>query len=107
MAVALLFPDGTVLRGPSAEAVLRTWGGLQWTPTGDLDQIRVALSDRCWGWSATAVDPLLPPDEFLTAVQASGLCAVSWTADKAKPKVTRPRLRDRDPGRHPDPDDLE
>jgi hypothetical protein len=98
VSVALHFPDGTVLRASTASDVLAIWDHLQWTPVKDPDRVKAALSERAWQWSATAIDPSLPDDEFLTALEGAGLCAVSWSGEKAKPGVWRPPLGERDPG---------
>lgn len=89
MSVNLLFPDGTVLRGETADDVLATWGLLQWTPVKDPADVKAALADRVWALSQLPVDPDLPSDEFLDALQMTGLCAVDREAKAAKPTVSR------------------
>lgn len=87
--VRLYFPDAVVLEGDDAADVLRRWGALQWSPIKDMATIRVAISERAWVWSSFTLDPLLPADEFLTALDASGLCAVVWDGTPAKPREPR------------------
>lgn len=86
--VTLLFPNGSYMSAPSADEVLVLWGEVQWTPLVDLGAIQAALSDRAWALHQQAVDPTLPPDRFLVALSASGLCDVRY-GGKAKPGVKR------------------
>lgn len=89
MSVALRFPEGTTLRGRSATDVLQVWGSVQWDPVKDMKQIRCALAERVETLTGIEVDPRLPDDEFLTAVDAAGLCVVTYEGTKAKPPITR------------------
>lgn len=82
--IRLIFPDGTVLDGDHALDVIARLGRLQWEPR-DPDAMKELLSDRAWVWSRTAVDPGLPPDEFLDALDAAGLLAVERRPAKATP----------------------
>lgn len=86
MPVTLWWPDGTALRGDDATDVLRRLGALQWTPH-DVEQIKAGLSDRAWAWSRFTLDPALADDEFLTALDASGLCAVDYSGEPVKPSL--------------------
>lgn len=97
MAVALRFPEGTTLRGRSATDVLLVWGGVQWDPVKDLKDIRCALADRVQTLTGIEIDPRLPDDEFLTAVDAAGLAAVTYEGEKAKPPITRTPIGARNP----------
>lgn len=87
MAVRLIFPDETVVTGHDPTDVLRRLGNLQWT-VKDVDEMKLALSDRAWAWNSSLVDPLLPDSEFLMALDDTGMVAVDWSATKApdKPK---------------------
>ena len=91
MKVALYWPDGTALPGEDPTDVLARLGRLQWTPL-DVAAMKAALSDRAYAWSGAVLDPLLPDDEFLTALDASGLCAVVYGGTPVKPsQKMRPR----------------
>lgn len=83
--MTLLFPDGTAIAGEDAPDVLTRLGVLQWSPMPK-DEMKARLSDRAWLWSRFTLDPNLPDDEFLTALDASTLCAVIWGPNPAKPK---------------------
>lgn len=82
-AVTLLFPDDTVLSGTSATDVLARLGRLQWDPR-EVEGMKAGLSDRAFRALGATLDPLLPDDEFLTALDASGLCAVLYGGTKAE-----------------------
>lgn len=86
--IALHFPDGTVLSGEDATDVLARLGRLQWTPC-DVPTMKERLSDRAWAVSRSAIDGTLPDDEFLTALDASGLCKVDYAGTPTKPAKFR------------------
>lgn len=90
MSVSIHFPDGVELKAPDAEALLRAVGKMQWTPTEDVHEVKRAMSDRAWVWSRTAISPELPADEFLTALEASGMVAVVHSPEPAKPRAREP-----------------
>lgn len=96
MSVRLLLPCGTTLSGPEPSDVLLAWGALQWEPVDDLAAVKVALSRRVSAAhrGRVRVDPTLPAGQFLTAIEAAGLCAVMWEGSKAKP-AHRPMDGDR------------
>lgn len=91
MSVSIWFPDGTVIRGVDATDALVRLGRIQWTPTEDTATIKAALSDRAWGWNRSALNPALPDDQFLTALDASAMVAVIYGPAKA-PKPPSPGL---------------
>lgn len=84
MSVTLAWPDGTEIKAADATDALARVGNLQWSPM-DVPTIKARLSDRAWAWSKATIDPLLPDDEFLTALDASRLCAVIYGPEPAKP----------------------
>lgn len=87
--IRLYWPDGTVLAGKDADDVLARLGRLQWTPL-DVETMKARLADRVLALFGIEVDPALPSDEFLTAIDAAALCAVDYSGDPAKPSVWRP-----------------
>ena len=86
MSVTMHFPDEVEIKGPDATTALRRLGKVQWSPTDDVAEIKSRMSDRAWAWSRFTLDPLLPDDEFLTALDASGMCVVVWEPNKVPPK---------------------
>jgi hypothetical protein len=84
VSVALYWPDGTALPGEDATDVLARLGRLQWQPL-EVAAMKAALSDRAWALLGVPLNPSLPDDEFLTALDASGLCAVVYGGTPVKP----------------------
>lgn len=84
MTVSLVFEDYTVISGKTATDALRRLGKVQWEPL-DIEPMKRRMSDRAWSFFGKAIDPLLPDDEFVTALDAAGICAVIYGGTPAKP----------------------
>lgn len=87
MTIRLTFPNGSKLHGDDATDVLSRLGELQvWTGPVDADRMKQLLSDRAWILVSEAIDPDLPDDDFLNALDAAAVVAVERLPEKAKPR---------------------
>jgi len=50
----------------------------QWEDPGDLGQFKRLLANRAFGWNESIVDPELPDQEFLEALNRSGMVFVHF-----------------------------
>lgn len=91
MSVRIIFPDDTTIVGADATDVLRRLGFIQWTPL-DVEAMKRALSDRAFAWSGDAVDPLLSDEDFLDALNETGMAAVDHKGRRVPPKPEPPSL---------------
>lgn len=95
MSVRLLFPNGTTMTADTAEDVLLLWGSVQWSPVTDLGEVKAVLSDRANALHGADVDPALPPEVFLEALDEAALLAFLQVPDKSKPGVVDAPWRER------------
>jgi hypothetical protein len=66
-ALRLIFADGTAVAGPSATAILRRLGMIQWRQAGTAE-MKALLAERVALWDGTLIDAALPDEEFLQAL---------------------------------------
>jgi hypothetical protein len=93
--VRLLFPDGCTMTADDAVSVLLLWGAVQWTPVTDLAEVKVELARRAGALRGADVDPSLPADVFLEALDEAALVAVLHVPAKSKPGVLDAPWRER------------
>lgn len=90
-----MFADGCTMTADDSVSVLLLWGGVQWEPVKDLAEVKVELARRAGVLRGADVDPMLPADEFLQALDMAGVVAVLQMPEKSKPGVMDAPWRER------------
>jgi hypothetical protein len=83
MKLTVIWPDGTVNTGKSWQDIESSIRSAQWQAHGDRAAFRMDMRHRCKVWSGVRPDIVKATSEdFIKALEASGLCRVEIEGTK-------------------------